>query len=395
MYAIARTRRRPCRGTALGGVPGLRRAPPARLTLLDDRHQHDLLLRAGALVGASPGGSGRLDLPHRRRHRLRTGDSHQVRRRPSCSVCSASPTSSARAGPRFAARSCDGSCGRCAAWSPSPWAVFTFLAFDPLVRQYYGKFRSDIKDWVTDPLTGVIKPAWVSQFADVASPRLYWFTNLMWWGFGPALEIVGLDRNCLAGFPAGQAGGGRGGVPSRLLPRRERDHRAIHSLPHSAGAGAGALFGRALRRPLAATAMAVVVGGRHRSHAPLDRGLCLRLHERLSTARQPSRRVTVAARSRARRCGHPRRALAQHPADGLVPDQHRFQPGVRVVPECPEARLLRHHVARHLQLPLRSRGRPTTIGEPTFRRIWPRPPGSSWTTPSCSSTSTCPARSMP
>jgi len=66
-----------------------------------------------------------------------------------------------------------------------------FLIFDPLVLRYYAKFRSDIKDWVTDPLMGVWKPIWIAQFADV-NPTTYWFTNLLWWGLGPALEIWAL-----------------------------------------------------------------------------------------------------------------------------------------------------------------------------------------------------------
>jgi hypothetical protein len=70
--------------------------------------------------------------------------------------------------------------------------VATFLLVDPLVLQYPEKFRSDIKDWVVDPLTGVTKPIWASQFADISSPPFYWFTNLLWWGVGPALEAAGI-----------------------------------------------------------------------------------------------------------------------------------------------------------------------------------------------------------
>ncbi len=75
-----------------------------------------------------------------------------------------------------------------------PWtlALVLFLAGDPLVIQYYGKFRQDIADWVTAPLTGTWKPIWTAQFTDVTSPHLYWFTNILWWGLGPAFEIVGL-----------------------------------------------------------------------------------------------------------------------------------------------------------------------------------------------------------
>jgi hypothetical protein len=67
-----------------------------------------------------------------------------------------------------------------------------FLALDPLVWKYFAKFQSDIKEWVTDPLTGVTKPIWAAQFADLRRPEFYWFTNLLWWGLGPLLEILGL-----------------------------------------------------------------------------------------------------------------------------------------------------------------------------------------------------------
>jgi 4-amino-4-deoxy-L-arabinose transferase-like glycosyltransferase len=75
---------------------------------------------------------------------------------------------------------------------PGILAVGFFLAADPLPIQYYPKFRQDIQDWVTAPLTGLWKPIWTAQFADVSSPHLYWFTNILWWGLGPAFEVVGL-----------------------------------------------------------------------------------------------------------------------------------------------------------------------------------------------------------
>jgi dolichyl-phosphate-mannose-protein mannosyltransferase len=67
----------------------------------------------------------------------------------------------------------------------------TFLILDPLVVRYYDKFRSDVREWVTDPLLGAWKPLWVGQFAGV-EPQTYWLTNLLWWGLGPAFEIVAL-----------------------------------------------------------------------------------------------------------------------------------------------------------------------------------------------------------
>ncbi len=69
--------------------------------------------------------------------------------------------------------------------------VAVFLIFDPLVMTYFDKFRSDIKDWVIDPLNGTSRPEWIAQFADV-NGLTYWFTNLLWWGLGPALEIWAL-----------------------------------------------------------------------------------------------------------------------------------------------------------------------------------------------------------
>ncbi len=75
---------------------------------------------------------------------------------------------------------------------PGVLGVILFLAADPLPIFYYEKFRTDIRDWVTNPLTGVWKPIWAAQFADLTSPHLYWLTNLLWWGLGPAFEIAGV-----------------------------------------------------------------------------------------------------------------------------------------------------------------------------------------------------------
>ncbi|HUF24915.1 MAG TPA: glycosyltransferase family 39 protein [Vicinamibacterales bacterium] len=87
---------------------------------------------------------------------------------------------------------------------PAPWArwvlkgalplvvaAVTFLLLDPLVVTHYDKFRQDIAEWVTQPLSGQTRPIWGAQFTNI-QPQLYWFTNLLWWGFGPALEIWGL-----------------------------------------------------------------------------------------------------------------------------------------------------------------------------------------------------------
>jgi hypothetical protein len=75
---------------------------------------------------------------------------------------------------------------------PGAIGVVVFLLCNPLVLLYYGKFRQDIADWVTAPLTGAWKPIWTAQFADIGSPSLFWFTNILWWGLGPAFEILGV-----------------------------------------------------------------------------------------------------------------------------------------------------------------------------------------------------------
>jgi len=75
---------------------------------------------------------------------------------------------------------------------PGAIGLAFFLAVDPLPILYYAKFRQDIRDWVTAPLTGAWKPIWTAQFTDVVSPHMYWFTNILWWGLGPAFEIAGV-----------------------------------------------------------------------------------------------------------------------------------------------------------------------------------------------------------
>jgi predicted membrane-bound dolichyl-phosphate-mannose-protein mannosyltransferase len=69
--------------------------------------------------------------------------------------------------------------------------IALFLVLNPLVVTYFDKFQSDIKVWVIDPLSGASKPFWIGQFADVNGVT-YWFTNLLWWGLGPAFEIWAL-----------------------------------------------------------------------------------------------------------------------------------------------------------------------------------------------------------
>ena len=75
---------------------------------------------------------------------------------------------------------------------PIVGAAVTFLVLDPLVVWYPDKFRADVKAQVFDPLLGVTQPIFFAQFADIGPPRLYWFTNLLWWSLGPMLEVLGI-----------------------------------------------------------------------------------------------------------------------------------------------------------------------------------------------------------
>lgn len=70
--------------------------------------------------------------------------------------------------------------------------IATFLLLDPLVLRHWDKFRQDIRDQVTTPLLGVSQPIFFAHFTNVDSPRLYWLTNLLWWGLGPVFEIAAL-----------------------------------------------------------------------------------------------------------------------------------------------------------------------------------------------------------
>ena len=71
-------------------------------------------------------------------------------------------------------------------------AVVTFVLLDPMVVLYFEKFQFDVRTQITEPLTGATRPIFFAHFFDLAHPRLYFFTNLLWWGLGPALEIAGL-----------------------------------------------------------------------------------------------------------------------------------------------------------------------------------------------------------
>jgi 4-amino-4-deoxy-L-arabinose transferase-like glycosyltransferase len=70
--------------------------------------------------------------------------------------------------------------------------VVTFVLLDPMVWLYWDKFLFDVRTQITEPLSGATRPIFFAHFFDLERPRLYFFTNLLWWGMGPALEIAGL-----------------------------------------------------------------------------------------------------------------------------------------------------------------------------------------------------------
>ena len=74
---------------------------------------------------------------------------------------------------------------------PGLVAGVTFLALDPFVWMEMEVAIAGIKDLVTGPMSGEVKAIWGAQFTDV-HPRTFWFTNLLWWGLGPAFELWAL-----------------------------------------------------------------------------------------------------------------------------------------------------------------------------------------------------------
>ena len=182
--------------------------------------------------------------------------------------------------------------------------VAIFLLLDPLVVRYFDKFQSDIKIWVIDPLSGTSKPEWIAQFADVnAMP--YWFTNLLWWGLGPALEIW-----AIAGVAVAARGGAIGCRSCQRLFRSSTGSRRARP-PRSRRSSATRF--RSLRRwPSLPPRSALTCLRRPRWRPPECRRHGRRRRRRrwcgplayMNVFRQPDSRLAasaVAARERARR----------------------------------------------------------------------------------------------
>jgi hypothetical protein len=70
-------------------------------------------------------------------------------------------------------------------------AVATFFILDPLVLQYFDKFMLDVREQIAAPhLTGTTA-MYAAHFVGIR-PRLFWFTNLLWWSVGPVLEVASI-----------------------------------------------------------------------------------------------------------------------------------------------------------------------------------------------------------
>ena len=74
---------------------------------------------------------------------------------------------------------------------PGLVAAVTFLLLDPHVLLHFDKFRSEVQELVLAPMAGAQIAIWAAHFTGI-QPRLFWFTNILWWGLGPAFEIWAL-----------------------------------------------------------------------------------------------------------------------------------------------------------------------------------------------------------
>jgi len=79
--------------------------------------------------------------------------------------------------------------------APLAIGAVVFLLLDPMVLLFHQKFRDDVADQISNPLLGGSRPLWNANFRDV-QPQLYWFTNLLPWGIGPAFAVWGVAGVC-------------------------------------------------------------------------------------------------------------------------------------------------------------------------------------------------------
>jgi hypothetical protein len=185
---------------------------------------------------------------------------------------------------------------------PGVVAGLTFLILDPFVWLEMHKAVAGIKELVTGPMSGEIKAIWGAQFTDI-QPRVFWFTNLLWWGLGPAFEIWALAgvawllwrRDRLAvmavAFPivyyvmAGRT----------ILPFARYAVPLVPALAVVAGAFSADLLRRARWRPLAIVGTVIVVGTTV-LYAAAYMNVFIKPDARLSASEYLSRRVPEGSR---------------------------------------------------------------------------------------------------
>ena len=156
---------------------------------------------------------------------------------------------------------------------PGVVACVTFLLLDPFVWLEFNKAVAGIGELVTGPMTGEIRAIWGAQFTTV-QPRPFWFTNLLWWGLGPAFEIWAIlgvgwllwrrDRFALIWPPRSRSF--TTSLPAeRFFPSPDMQCRSFPHWRVAAGAFSADLLQRPAWRRAGAIATAFVLGRPARS----------------------------------------------------------------------------------------------------------------------------------
>ena len=131
--------------------------------------------------------------------------------------------------------------------APLAIGAVVFLMLDPMVVLYHQKFRDDVSDQISDPLLGGSRPLWNANFRDV-QPQLYWFTNLLPWGIGPAFAVWGARGRVLAADEKDAAGAGGGRLSPGVLCDCRADRHAVHPLLAAVDSGTCGRRRRPVRR---------------------------------------------------------------------------------------------------------------------------------------------------
>jgi 4-amino-4-deoxy-L-arabinose transferase-like glycosyltransferase len=205
--------------------------------------------------------------------------------------------------------------------------IAAFVLLDPMVWLYWDKFLFDVRTQITEPLGGTTRPIFFAHFFDLEHPRLYFFTNLLWWGMGPVLEVVALagvawlfTKRTLPAVLAAI-------VPvayfvvagNTVAPFIRYAIPLVATLTVAAGVLCADLVQRPRWRLLGAAAAlaAARYGGCGADPGRLS-GVRRCLHEHLPAAGQPGGCGAISASAAAGRRQGARRAVAEHSADRLV-----------------------------------------------------------------------------